>query len=96
MDGLVGRERDRTIDRVRAQLASYHCATRAPKMVMLNIMDAEFVTSISSNLRNRITTSILLRHDRTARAGVFFGRTSIGIFLIVWCICRYVNPGDCA
>ncbi|EYC16373.1 hypothetical protein Y032_0034g2959 [Ancylostoma ceylanicum] len=85
MDGLVGRERDRTIDRVRAQLASYHCATRAPKMVMLNIMDAD-----------RITTSILLRHDRTARAGVFFGRTSIGIFLIVWCICRYVNPGDCA
>ncbi|EYC01479.1 hypothetical protein Y032_0107g3827 [Ancylostoma ceylanicum] len=26
MDGLVGHERDRTIDRVHAQRASYHCA----------------------------------------------------------------------
>ncbi|EYC21143.1 hypothetical protein Y032_0020g239 [Ancylostoma ceylanicum] len=29
MDGLVGHGRDRTIDRVRAQRASYHCTTRA-------------------------------------------------------------------
>ncbi|EYC30214.1 hypothetical protein Y032_0005g2514 [Ancylostoma ceylanicum] len=29
MDGMVGHGRDRTIDRVRVQRASYHCATRA-------------------------------------------------------------------
>ncbi|EYB96546.1 hypothetical protein Y032_0149g2700 [Ancylostoma ceylanicum] len=65
MDGLVGHGRDRIIDRVRAQRASYHCATCARPIMMtmnnkrngnekLRLLHAPSHGQFSPNLPSRI------------------------------------------